>query len=87
MVYPENPDSIGIIRGFRECRPKNVKCNSPLISVGCHTQGKTLEQVRKRIREAIELVLESDKDARKDKIQHPQFPSFLSIENVQISYA
>ena len=39
--------------------------------IGCHTQGKTLEQVRRRIREAIELVLESDHDARKDKLQHP----------------
>lgn len=31
--------------------------------VGCYTQGKTLEQVRQRIKEAIELVLESEKDA------------------------
>lgn len=28
---------------------------------GCYTQGKTLEKVRERIKEAIELVLESDK--------------------------
>lgn len=28
--------------------------------LGCYTQGKTLEQVRDRIKEAIELVLESD---------------------------
>lgn len=55
--------------------------------VGCHTQGKTLDQVRKRIREAIELVLESDKVALKEKFQHPQAPSFLGIENVRISYA
>ena len=26
--------------------------------VGCHTQGKTLKQVRRRIREVIELVLD-----------------------------
>lgn len=54
---------------------------------GCYTQGKTLEQVRRRIREAIELVLESDKQARKDKLQHPEPPSFLGIENIRISYA
>ena len=29
---------------------------------GCYTQGKTLEQVRVRIKEAIELVLESGKE-------------------------
>ena len=28
---------------------------------GCYTQGKTLEEARKRIREAIKLALESDK--------------------------
>ena len=36
---------------------------------GCYTQGKTLEQVRERIREAIELVLETDQkvvDEKKD---------------------
>ncbi len=27
---------------------------------GCYTQGKTLEQVRERIKEAIEMVLESN---------------------------
>ena len=27
---------------------------------GCYTQGKTLEEARKRIKEAIKLVLESD---------------------------
>lgn len=30
---------------------------------GCYTQGKTLEEVRKRIKEAIELVLESPKSS------------------------
>ena len=29
---------------------------------GCYTQGKTLEEARKRVKEAIELVLESDKE-------------------------
>ena len=27
---------------------------------GCHTQGKTIDQARERIREAIELCLEAD---------------------------
>lgn len=27
---------------------------------GCYTQGKTLEEARKRVKEVIELVLESD---------------------------
>lgn len=29
---------------------------------GCHTQGKTVEQVMERIREAIDLCLEVEKD-------------------------
>jgi len=29
---------------------------------GCHTQGKTLDELMKRIREAIELYLEVEKD-------------------------
>ena len=36
---------------------------------GCYTQGKTLEQVRQRIRKAIRLVLESEKDAIKIGIE------------------
>ena len=35
---------------------------------GCYTQGRTLEQVRERIREAIELVLESDPDLKREKL-------------------
>ena len=31
---------------------------------GCHTQGKTLDELMKRIREAIELYLEVEKDFR-----------------------
>lgn len=51
----------------------------------CYTQGKTLEEVRKRIKEAIELVLESDKDAKKEKLQSPQPSShFFGIEEVTI---
>ena len=52
---------------------------------GCYTQGKTLENVRTRIKEAIELVLESEKDIKEDKIESPQSSShFFGIEEVTI---
>ena len=52
---------------------------------GCYTQGKTLEEARNRIKEAIELVLESDKDIRKEKLESPQTASrFFGIEEVTI---
>lgn len=52
---------------------------------GCYTQGKTLEEVRKRIKEAIELVLESDKDIKEEKLESPQsHPHFFGIEEVTI---
>ncbi|MDP3724062.1 MAG: type II toxin-antitoxin system HicB family antitoxin [bacterium] len=56
---------------------------------GCYTQGKTLDEVRKRIKKVIELVLESDKDIRKEKLTSPRSPiSFLGIEDLTIrSYA
>ncbi|HSX39993.1 MAG TPA: type II toxin-antitoxin system HicB family antitoxin [Candidatus Saccharimonadales bacterium] len=56
---------------------------------GCYTQGKTLEQVRERIKEAIELVLESDDDVKKEKLQSPLSSShFFGVEEVTIhSYA
>lgn len=56
---------------------------------GCYTQGKTLEQVRTRIKEAIELVLEADKEIKKEKIESSSsFPHFFGIEEVIIrSYA
>ena len=38
---------------------------------GCYTQANTLEEARKRIREAIELVLASDSDAKTEKLQTP----------------
>lgn len=54
---------------------------------GCYTQGKTLEQVRERIKEAIELVLESDKDLKKEKLQSPGSSSnFFGVEDITISY-
>ena len=40
---------------------------------GCYTQGKTLEIVRKRIREVIELVLESDDKVRAENTPRHQY--------------
>ena len=55
---------------------------------GCYTQAKTIEKLRKRIKEAIQLVLESDNSLKKAKIKSPSpAPSFLGIEDVNISYA
>lgn len=56
---------------------------------GCYTQAKTLEEARKRIKEAIKLVLESDKDIKKEKLRTPRSSScFFGIEEVTIrSYA
>lgn len=52
---------------------------------GCYTQGKTLEQVRKRIKEAIELVLESDKDIKREKLESPKpLSHFFGIEEITI---
>lgn len=53
---------------------------------GCYTQGRTLEEVRKRIKEAIELVLEEDKGLRKEKLSSPgsSYPHFLGIEEVTV---
>ena len=55
---------------------------------GCYTQAKTLEEVRKRIKEVINLVLESDKDIKKEKLSSPQpQPKFFAIEDVSLPYA
>lgn len=56
---------------------------------GCYTQGKTLEEVRARIKEAIELVLEEDKDLKKEKLNSSDsFQHFFGIEEVVVrSYA
>jgi len=56
---------------------------------GCYTQGKTLEEARKRVKKVIELVLESDQDLRKEKLESPRSSSqFFGIEDVTIqSYA
>jgi len=55
---------------------------------GCYTQGKTLEQVRDRIKEVIELILESDKKLVNEKVKQksPPFPRFFGIEDVTINY-
>lgn len=56
---------------------------------GCYTQGKTLEEVRERIKEVIELVLEEEPALKKEKLQSPKPSShFFGIEEVTIrSYA
>ncbi len=56
---------------------------------GCYTQGKTLEQVRERIKEVIELVLESDKDVKREKLDSPKASSnFFGVEEITVrSYA
>lgn len=52
---------------------------------GCYTQGKTLEEVRKRVKEAIELVLESDEDLKEEKIESPKpFSHFFGVEEITI---
>lgn len=56
---------------------------------GCYTQGRTLEEVRERIKEVIELVLDSDKDIKDEKLEFPGSTGhFFGIEEVTIqSYA
>ncbi len=55
---------------------------------GCHTQAKTLEQLRERVKEVIELVLEADKEIKKDKLSSPGPHSrFFAVEDVAIPYA
>lgn len=52
---------------------------------GCYTQGKTLEQARERIKEAIKLVLESDKDLKKEKLESPKsLPGFFGVEEITV---
>lgn len=56
---------------------------------GCYTQAKTLEEVRKRIKQVIQLVLKSDREVMKEKLESPKTsPLFFGIEQVTIrSYA
>lgn len=52
---------------------------------GCYTQGKTLEEVRERIKEAIELVMESDEDVKKEKLTSPKSsPLFFGVEEISV---
>ena len=52
---------------------------------GCYTQGKTLEEARQRIREAIGLVLESDKELKKEKLESPKsMQGFFGVEEITV---
>ncbi len=52
---------------------------------GCYTQGKTLEEVRKRIKKVISLVLKSEKELQKEKLDtHRSSQYFFGIEQVSI---
>lgn len=53
-----------------------VEC--PLFDA-CYTQGKTLDEALKNIREVIELCLEEDKNKVLAKDYHPQELSFHTI--------
>jgi len=44
---------------------------------GCHTQAKSLEELKKRIKEAIELYLEVEKDV-------PKKLNFIGIQKVEV---
>lgn len=45
---------------------------------GCHTQGKTLDQLSERVKEAIELYLEVR------QVKEADFNSFIGIQNVSV---
>jgi predicted RNase H-like HicB family nuclease len=47
---------------------------------GCHTQGKTLDQVMRRIREAVELWLEVHQDRREARLPVPEFVGIQQLE-------
>lgn len=51
----------------------------------CYTQAKTLEILRKRIKEAIKLVLREDRELIKEKSSLS--PSFFGIEEITVRYA
>ena len=44
---------------------------------GCYTQGKTIEQAMERIREAIQVCLEADKD-------EPHQMRFIGLQQVEV---
>lgn len=54
----------------------------------CHTQARTLEEVRKRIREAIKLYLGVHKELKEEKAKTPaSLINFFGIEDIKINYA
>lgn len=54
---------------------------------GCYTQAKTLEELRPRIKEVIQLVLDVDKNAREGKLKSPaSVPTFFATEDIQVPY-
>lgn len=54
---------------------------------GCYTQAKTLETLRPRIKEVIELVLDADKNSREEKLKSPaSSPTFFATEDISIPY-
>lgn len=54
---------------------------------GCHTQAKTLEELRERVRDAIKLCLEvaTENPGYRRKIRHFAYePSFVGMELITI---
>jgi predicted RNase H-like HicB family nuclease len=47
---------------------------------GCHTQAKTLDELRERIKEAIELYLEVESD-----LIHEMPLNFVGIQKVEVA--
>lgn len=52
---------------------------------GCYTQGKTLEEAKQRIREAIKVCLKDEKNCK--RLGGIQRPSFIGFENITVQYA
>ncbi len=55
---------------------------------GCHTQAKSLPELRKRLREAISLCVEvakSDASYRKQIREFSYEPSFVGLESIQLT--
>jgi len=55
---------------------------------GCHTQAKTLPELRKRLREAISLCLEvakTDAQYRKQIREFSYEPSFVGLESIRLA--